>query len=142
MAAPIVKMYSTTAARLSDLAVLDGQMIFVKDVRKIYLDLNDIRVEYSILQVLSDEQERAAILAPVEGFYYVESTHVMWRYKSGWTQITPSNLTPVFFGAYETFPEVGDPSVLYVDDDVLYKWDALTSSYLAVANKTQWEELE
>lgn len=142
MAAPIVKLYATTAARLNDLSVVDGQLIFVKDVKKIYLDLNGIRVEYSIIQSLSSDEERTAILAPVEGFYYVEDTNVLWRYKTKWTQISPSNLTPIFFGSYETFPESGNATTLYVDNDAIYKWDALTSSYLAVANVTQWENID
>lgn len=142
MAAPIVKLYSTTAARLKDLNVVDGQLIFVKDIRKIYLDLNGIRVDYSLIQVLESDEERLSILAPVEGFYYVEGTGVLWRYKNKWVQISPDNLSPIFFGSLEDFPENGNATTLYVDDDTIYRWDALTLSYLAVANKTEWKNLD
>lgn len=142
MVNPIVKLYSTTAARLNDLEVNDGQLIFVKDTRRIYLDMNGLRVEYSDIRLLSFDSDRSGLLAPVEGFYYIEETNVLWRYKSKWTQISPSNLTPIVFGELETFPEVGNPTSLYVSDNVVYKWDAGLSSYLAVANNTCWENLE
>lgn len=142
MANPIVKLYSTTAARLNDLEVKDGQLIFVKDTKKIYLDMNGLRVEYSDIRLLPLDSDRLAMLAPVEGFYYVEDTNVLWRYKSKWTQISPSNLTPVVFGEPESFPETGNPTSIYISDDVIYKWDVSSSSYLAVANNTCWENLE
>lgn len=143
MANAIVKMYTTTASKLSQLQVLDGQLIFVRDVRKIYLDINGARLEYSIIQVLASEEDRSNLLAPVEGFYFVESTHVMWRYKDKWTQISPSNLNPIFFGGTsDDLPSVGDSTTLYVTDDATYKWDALLQEYVVVSNKTEWKTLE
>lgn len=143
MANAIVKMYTTTASKLSQLQVLDGQLIFVRDVRKIYLDINGARLEYSIIQVLASEEDRSNLLAPVEGFYFVESTHVMWRYKDKWTQISPFNLNPIFFGGTsDDLPSVGDSATLYVTDDATYKWDALLREYVVVSNKTEWKTLE
>ena len=143
MANAIVKMYATTASKLSQLQVLDGQLIFVRDVRKIYLDMNGTRLEYSIIQVLASEEDRSNLLAPVEGFYFVESTHVMWRYKDKWTQISPSNLNPIFFGGTsDEFPPVGNSTTLYVTDDATYKWDTLLQKYVVVSNKTEWKTLE
>lgn len=136
--AAIVKIYSTTASKLNQLPVVDGTLTFVKDTRRIYLDMNGTRVEYSIIQVLQNEASRKNLLAPVEGFYFVEDTSVMWRYKEGWKQITPSNLDSVFFGTEEDFPEIGSTSTLYVSDSATYKWDNLTKSYEVVANKTAW----
>lgn len=142
MANPIVKFYSTTAARLNDLVLQDGQLIFVKDTKRIYLDLNGLRVEYSDIRLLPSEADRTETLAPVEGFYFVEETNVLWRYKSKWVQISPSNLTPIVFGELETFPEVGNVASIYVSDNIIYKWDAGSSSYLVAANNTCWENLE
>ncbi len=139
--AAIVKIYSTTASKLAQLPVVDGTLTFVKDTRRIYLDMNGVRVEYSIIQVLPNEVSRTGLLAPIEGFYFVEETSVMWRYKEGWKQITPSNLSPVFIGGFEDFPEKGSPDTLYVSDNATYKWDKLTQSYQAIANLTAWDNI-
>lgn len=138
----IVKLYETTGAKLDSIDVHDGQMIFVRDQHTIYMDLHGVRLAYSDITVLNTEGDRTAILAPVSKFYYVQSTHVMWHYgPTGWLQLTPDNLNPVFCGKRENFPVVGAKDTLYVDDDVIYKWDSVMGSYLAVANMTKWDEL-
>ena len=140
--AAIVKLYSTTASKLNQLPVVDGTLTFVKDTRRIYLDMNGVRIEYSDIQILQNEVSRSNLLAPVEGFYFVEETNVMWRYKEGWKQISPSNLNPIFFGDENDFPPIGVSSTLYVSNDATYKWGALTQSYEVVSNKTAWETIE
>ena len=143
MAAPIMKICTTTSDRIPDLPVKNGQMIFVRDVRKICMDLNDIRVTYEDIVVYQTDGDRVADSNAATGFYYVEQTHVMWRRNSlGWTQITPDNLNPIVIASFDKFPKVGDPSSLYVDDDVLYKWDMVSESYLPVANLTKWDNID
>ena len=139
--AAIVKAYSTTGSRLAQLPVSDGNLIFVRDTRRIYLDMNGNRIGYTDITVLDKETDRTAILAPVEGFYYVEETDIFWRYKGGWKQITPANISPLFFGDYDSFPPTGKDNTLYISDDATYKWDSLTSTYICIANKTEWKTL-
>ena len=138
----IVKFYHTTKSKLAQLPVSDGNLVFVTDTKQMYLDMNGNRLGYTDIQVLPTESDRISILAPVEGFYFVEETDILWRYKEGWKQITPSNISPLFFGAYEDFPPVGSSNVLYVSDGATYKWDTLTSTYSCVSNKTEWNILE
>ena len=135
----IVKAYNTLQSKLSQLPISDGNLIFVTDTHTIYLDINGTRLGYTDITVLSQETDRTSILAPVEGFYYVEETDIFWRYKEGWKQITPDNLNPLFFGAYEDLPPTGKDNVLYISDDATYKWDSLTSQYICIANKTEWD---
>lgn len=137
----IVKFYHTTQSKLAQLPVSDGNLIFVTDTKKMYLDINGNRLGYQDIQVLPTETDRTSILAPIEGFYYVEETNILWRYKEGWKKVTPDNLSPLFFGAYEDFPPTGNSNVLYISDDATYKWDSLTSTYICVSNKTEWKEL-
>ena len=139
MAGAIIQVYATTATRLPDLAVNDGNLIFVRDTRKVYLDYGGLRLDFATIRVFQTDAERVGTLAPVEGFYYVEDTGVLWRYSSSWKQMTPENLTPIFFGHYQDFPPQGSTSMLYVDDAETYRWDG--SQYTVVANKTEWEEL-
>lgn len=137
----IVKFYHTTQSKLAQLPVSDGNLIFVTDTKKMYLDINGNRLGYQDIQVLPTETDRTSILAPIEGFYYIEETNILWRYKEGWKKVTPDNLSPLFFGAYEDFPPTGNSNVLYISDDATYKWDSLTSTYICVSNKTEWKEL-
>ena len=137
----IVKFYHTTQSKLAQLPVSDGNLIFVTDTKKMYLDINGNRLGYQDIQVLPTETDRTTILAPIEGFYYIEETNILWRYKEGWKKVTPDNLSPLFFGAYEDFPPTGNSNVLYISDDATYKWDSLTSTYICVSNKTEWKEL-
>lgn len=139
MAAAIVKVYSTVASKLNQLQVTDGQLIFVKDTKRIFLDMNGLRLGYDTIQVFPTDEERLQILAPVEGFYFVESTGIMWRYNNEWKQLTPSNLNPLFFGNREDFPPEGNPATLYLTDDATYKWDSLLREYIIVSNKTEWK---
>lgn len=136
-----VKFYSTVASKLADLPVVDGQMIFVTDTKKFYLDMGGLRLGYSDIQILPSESDRTGLLAPTEGFYFVDDTNVMWRYKNGWHQITPSNAQPFVYGEFDSFPEVGKENTLYATEDATYVWDTITSSYICIANKTEWKEV-
>lgn len=136
-----VKFYYTVASKLADLPIVDGRVIFVSDTRSFYLDMKGVRLEYRDIQVLPSESDRTSILAPVEGFYFVDDTNVMWRYKNGWHQITPSNITPFVYGELESFPSPGKENTLYATQDATYVWDNITQSYLCIANKTEWKEV-
>lgn len=136
--AGIVKFYYTINSKLSSLPIVDGQVIFVSDTKKFYLDMNGLRLGYSDIQVLATESDRTSILAPVEGFYFVDDTNVMWRYKGSWKQITPTELSPLYFGDYDSFPPIGKENTLYITNDATYRWDSITSSYICIANKTEW----
>lgn len=138
----IVKFYYTANSKLSELPVADGQIIFVYDTKKFYLDMNGLRLGYSDIQVLALESDRTSILAPTEGFYFVDETDVLWRYKGGWKQVTPDNVSPIVMADYEEFPPTGKENTLYVTDDATYKWDAVSSQYVCVSNKTEWTTLE
>lgn len=135
------KFYYTVASKLADLPIVDGQIIFTNDTKKFYLDMKGTRLEYSDIQVLSSDSDRTAILAPIEGFYFIDETNILWRYKNAWIQITPSNITPFVFGEYDSFPEKGKEGVLYGTEDATYVWSNTTNTYLCISNKTEWKEV-
>lgn len=135
----IVRVYTTVAAKLNKLPVTDGNLVFVSDTHRLYLDYNGLRIGYNCIQEFSTEEDRVNKLAPVEGYYYVEETGVMWRYKDEWKQLTPSNLQSIFFGtSVEDFPKEGKENILYTADRAIYKWNAATRTYMCVANNTEW----
>ena len=138
----VVKLYRTKSERLSQLPVRNGNIIFVSDTRQICLDADGLRIPYDPIKIFDTEKERAEY-DPVTGFYFVNETNVLWRYADkAWTQLTPSNLTPIVYGkVLADFPQEGQSDILYVADEAIYKWDSAANQYTIAANKTIWEEL-
>lgn len=127
----IIKYVSTIESKLSQLPVGNGQLIFVKDTRKIFLDFNNIRTEYSQIMVLQNEEHRKNILNPVTGFYFVLGTYILWRFENGeWIQLTFPPKENIVFLNFANLPKEGKKEVLYVTEDKTYKW-----------NKTEYIEL-
>lgn len=134
---PILSVLATVGSKLSDLAIKDGQLVFVQDKHKVALDYNGKRVFYNQIQELATEQDRQAILAPVTGLYYfVISTAVLWTYQGSWIQITTPPEEIIFIGV--TLPELGSSKTLYVNKEKkeISVWDEAAASYVIVANKT------
>ena len=137
-----MKIIYTTSNRLDDLSIENGQIIFVVDTRTIYMDMKDKRTSYSTIYVFETEEERLQMENPEKGFYFVEETHVVWRYKTQWIQLTQSGLNPLVFGEELTsFPEQGEEGKLYCGNDAIYKWDSFRNIYHLIANKNEWKEL-
>lgn len=138
-----VVLYQTVASKLSDLAVVNGQIILTTDTKTIYYDINGLRLPYNIIQTYATEADRSSVLAPIEGYYYVQDTNVLWNYQNGaWHQLTPNNLNPiVLLDSTDDFPEAGSEMSVYVTHNATYRWIASTKTYEVVSNKTAWEGL-
>lgn len=133
---PILSVVATSASRLSDLSIKDGQLVFVKDKQYIALDIDNKRVFYNQIISLKTDEERQSILAPIKGlFYFVVSTAVLWTYEDGWTQITTQPNEVVFIGV--ELPELGSANTLYVNkqNKEISVWDDDMKSYVVVADK-------
>ena len=81
MADTQLKVISTVDARLSELSIKNGQMIFVKDTHSLYLDMGNIRTQYHDITILQTESIREGLLAPTAGFYFCLSSDVLWIIK-------------------------------------------------------------
>ena len=137
-----MKIVYTTSNRLDELTIEDGQIIFAVDTRTVYMDMKNKRTSYSTIFVFETDAERLAMENPAKGFYFVEETSVVWRYKTQWIQITQSGLNPIVFGEeVSSFPERGMEGTLYCGDSAIYKWNSSRSSYHLIANKNEWKEL-
>ena len=93
---PVLSICATVGSKLSDLAIKDGQLIFIQDKHKIALDFGSKRTFYNEIEELTTEDARTALLAPVNGtFYFVLDTGILWTYQNNWIQITtsPKNVT-------------------------------------------------
>lgn len=136
---PILTLYATTGAQVKNLAIKDGQLIFIRDRHRVALDFNGKRTFYNQIEELNTEQERASLLAPVSGIYYfIIDTAALWTYQNGWIQITKRPEEIVFIG--ESLPELGNSKTLYVSsvdgDESISIWDEGLNAYRVVANRT------
>lgn len=135
---PILSVCATIGERVKELAVKDGQLIFVQDKHRIALDFNGKRRFYNQIEELETEQARKSILAPITGFYYfVIETAVLWTYQNGWVQITSRPEEIVFIGT--ALPELGSAQTLYVDkqNKQISVWDNDSKQYIVVADKAE-----
>lgn len=131
----ILKAISTVDSKLASLEQKDGQLIFCKDTRKILLDLNGVRTAYEQITTINTESQRTEILAPVDGFYFVLDTHILWRYSAKWIQITSQPAEIVYIASnHLEFPSVGKIKQIYIDteNNALYRWDDIATKYFCV----------
>lgn len=142
---PILSVCTTIGSKVSDMAVKDGQLIFVRDKHRIALDFDGKRTFYEQIIELPTEAARSSILAPVESsYYFVLDTGVLWTYRNDWIQVTtpPKDTSafpldarcyftslPLAKAAAASAGEFGQSSTNYcygqkllVDDGVFAKW--------------------
>lgn len=133
----VLSICATTGSRLSDLVIKNGQLIFVRDKRKIAFDFNDKRHFFNQIEEVATEADRVA-LTPENGVYYfVIGTAVLWTYQNKWIQMTTPPKEYLFIGA--ELPELGSENVLYVNKSGgISIWDTEFSKYVVVADKNEY----
>ena len=143
MANAKAKLYYTTTEYLDSLPVKNGNIIFVPENNLFCLDMSNERFSYHTIQTFMTDEERLAVSKLINGFYYVQETHVIWRYdEEGWSQTTPSNLMPTKYGdSVEDFPTEGNKDTLYFTDDGVYNWKDKLKDYNLVANVNTWDSI-
>lgn len=133
----ILSFCATTADKVKDLVIKNGQLIFLHDEGRIALDYKGKRTFYNQIIELETEQERIALSDPMNGkFYFIIETSVLWRYFNGWKQITSAPENTVFIG--KRLPELGQEKTVYVDKEnrEISVWDDAEANYLKVSNYT------
>lgn len=138
-----MKFIATTSDKIKKIPVTSGQMIFSRDDRVIYLDAESARTSFQQIISVVNEQTRTELISPVEGFYFVEDTAVLWRYKDNeWIQVSAKPEERVIFTGEEGLPLTGKENVLYVNtkDNKIYRWDGKDPHYIEM-NSIQWDEI-
>lgn len=134
----VLSVIGTIKSRLPDISIKDGQLIFIQDVSTIALDLHGKRNFFNQIVELSTDEQRQSLLAPVNGiFYFVVNTAVLWTYQQKWIQITTPPKEVLIIGSQ--FPQLGTENTLYInpEDKSISIWDAKSSAYDVIADKTQ-----
>ena len=126
MALTATKFITTVEARLDLLPIEKGQLIFVRDSKRIFLDYDGIRSEYGNnkdeqIIILQKEEERVNLENPFNAFYFILESHVLWRYENEWIPITTEPKEEIIFTDF--LPSQGELNVLYSTLDNLYRWD-------------------
>lgn len=127
-----VKFYQTTSDKLASIEHEVGNLIFCKDVRKIYMDDSEGRTAYEQIMILATDEERTTRLRTlVSGFYFVLETNILWRLDDlTWIAITEKPSEQIVYGTLETFPRPGSELTLYRTAKSLYHWDPDISEYV------------
>lgn len=132
----VMSLIATTSSKIRNLAIKDGQLIFIQDLGRIAFDFKGNRVFYNQIVELDTEAERLNLDSPLSGYYFVIDTAVLWYYQDEWVQITEKPQEVIFIGV--ELPELGQEKTLYVDKDdrEISVWDDETNQYITVANYT------
>lgn len=131
----VLSVCATTADRVKDLVIKDGQLIFIQDEARIAFDFKGKRKFYNQIIELEAEVERENLSEPINGkYYFVIETAVFWRYYNGWQQLTSKPQEILFIGT--ELPELGVEKTLYVNkqEREISVWDDEQNEYIAVSN--------
>lgn len=131
---------ATTASRVKDLIIKNGQIIFIQDKGRIAFDFKDKRVFYNQITELDTEYERLNLSSPLNGYYFIIETACLWFYHdSEWVQINSTPKEVIFIGV--ELPELGQAKTgtLYVNkaEKEISVWDEEKQNYNIVANYTE-----
>ncbi len=132
-----IKYYLTNSQNLNSISISTGNIIFVEDERKVYMDNSKgKRISYSQVETVDTEIERRA-LTPTKGvFYFVVETEALWTYQTSWIPLTSSAERQIIFSPYDQFPAQGIPERLYVSGNDIYVW--LNGSYELCGTQQKW----
>ena len=135
MASAIIKTIYTVESKLNQLGVEDGQLIFVSDTNKICLDFKGVRNAYQQITTLNTDNDRTNMLAPVDTFYFVKETSVLWRYiDNNWVQVTTKPATTVYYAnSVEEFQTPCNDTSVYMVNDKIYRWDPTSKSFKSLS---------
>ena len=139
-----MKFIATNSNKIKDISISNGQLIFSRDERVIYLDSENKRTSFQQIMLLTDDSVRISLSFPIKGFYFVEDTKVLWEFDgSKWNKLTNPPKENVIFLSREDFPTEGKEEVLYVDKEAIYQYDKTKNEYVQMGGNAtiQWLDL-
>lgn len=134
--------YLTPSEKFNQIDYQLGNIIFVEDLHRLYLDGVYGRVCYDSIVIFSTDLERYEYEHPFEGFYFVEETKTLWRYyEDEWTSLTEPPTNNVVFVPKSELPQEGQFAVLYICDREMYVWDTNQHRYVGITAESIWHEV-
>lgn len=139
MANAIMSLVATNSSRIRQLPIKNAQLVFIQDMGRIAFDYNNKRVFYNQIVELETDADRLLLEEPLDGYYFIIDTAILWHYKDGWTQITEKPQEIVFIGV--EFPALGQANKIYANttngNEHISIWSDELGCYVVVADKTQ-----
>lgn len=129
-----MKFIATTSDKVKDIKVVNGQLIFSRDDRTIYLD-SDERTAFQHIITLISEAQRINIKTPVTGYYFVEESCILYYYKDSWKALTNPPDEKTIFTSEDELPATGKASTLYITKKGIYQWDEDTQDYICMGGE-------
>lgn len=139
----ILSICATAGAKVKDIPIKDGQLLFIHDRKRIAFDILGKRTFYNQIDELATDDERLNMSDPVVGsYYFVIDTAIFWTYQEkGWIQLSTSPEEIIFIGT--EMPELGSANKLYVNKNgYISIWDVESQSYITIADKTSSVSIE
>lgn len=135
----VMSLIATSSSRIKDLVIKNGQLIFIQDIGRIAFDFNNKRVFYNQIVELNTDTDRQELVSPLNGYYFVIETGVLWTYRNEWVQITSKPEEIVFVGV--ELPTLGQANKIYANTtegaENISVWSDELGAYVVVADKTQ-----
>lgn len=132
-----IKFFLTSSSKIDTITVSAGNLIFCEDTQTIFLDSPNGRIAYRDIITLATDAARIALPNPIETFYFVDETCVLWKYfNNTWNQITATPEDQIVFANYSDFPPVGNTARLYVDGLDIYRY--LDGNYQKMSGSFDW----
>ena len=136
-AATILSLCATTANKVKDISIKNGQLLFIHDAGRVALDLYGKRTFYNQVIEIETEQERIDLVDAINGkYYFVIDTGVLWRHFNGWTQITTRPEDIVFIGT--ELPTLGQKNTLYAQTEEGN--ENIVNQLLSLYENINWQE--
>lgn len=135
-----VKFICSSSEKIDSIPFKAGQVMFVQDERAIYVDGTE-RVCYRQIITLDTEAQRTALSIPLDSFYFVNETKILWQFDNGWHQITTSPKVQIVFDDKDNFPIPGDSETIYIDG--LHQYRYLNDQYqlMTGGGSTVWVDV-
>lgn len=134
----IMSLIATQSSRIKDLVIKDGQLIFIQDVGRIAFDFKGKRTFYNQIVEIETEAERISLDSPLDGYYFVIDTAVLWFYKEKWIRITEQPNEVIQIGV--ELPALGQAKegTLYVNkaEREIAVFDSASQDYVIVSDYT------
>lgn len=135
----ILSICATTGAKVKDIPIQNGRMLFIHDRKRIAFDIEGKRTFYNQIEEIATDEERLSMSDPVVGsYYFVIDTAILWTYQErGWIPLTTAPEEILFIGT-DVLPELGSAKKLYIlKTGFISIWDVETQKYITVADKTE-----
>ena len=126
----VLSLTEVSQSRLSDIPIIDGQLIFCRDTGNFYKDDTITRKQMSSDLVICSELP----LAPLANKIYLLLTNTLYFFNGEWIELNESPI--IKEDTIYSFPTIGDVYHIYIatKTNKTYRWDADDMKYYCVGS--------